>query len=939
MKIGRFPSVGGFLQFPSAGQDQRKGRFVMLKKWLLGVCAAFAFAVHSETYKGVPYTSSGDVKVNQWTSQINKAFSTAKSLNRPVLVALVSQECSHCERWISYSLNSSYWRNLLAEREAILLFIVRQTVGEANWYTYYTRYMNGTANGQFPGLAIYNPNGSAASILNQRSDWQATYINGKNFANWAKNYIPIPVRSSSVNLTAGTATIAENQSYTGTITYTKGAQNVSVSLSASDGGTISPSSLTLGAASGAGSSTFTYTPAKAADDAFTESYDVTITLSTSTASTYASLGTRTTVVTVKDQDVAMTLDEYKATDGNLASLKSASGTWYVDQGGVLRCVALSAENPEAVLEWTAPSAGHLDLSAVAYAGTGFTAKVGENEASATEIKTVGVSAGDVVTFTASAPAQEVEPEPESGLQSARRLAGDAPEESPYAGLDGGLVFTPLAGPSITSIPNGALIQLDDIKDDASVVDIALSEVEGAESYTVYASPDGSDYSEVELGGSNTVNAVEAGIVTSLEKAQGMIYLYAACGVSNAYDLAASEILVATGPVMSFAVVEKPVFNAGIPTYITAYVKLETSASFPAVSRQPMTYSISGAPSGIKIDNNGNLYGKPTRSGTFNAVVTASNASGGTTHPVTIVVKAANTLKEKCVGFVCDGDTLVGTVELKVTANGAVTAKLVAPAKVTRKGTAASSGGSLSFTSGNLRISRSGSGLWTGTYNGHTVVARKQGSGYTGTYVSTMESSGTAVAYALATVKSGGKASVKFMMPDAKQVSAQAKWIVLSAGEASSLGISMPGGAGSALFFPAYKSSSGRKTAHLCAVGAGAFAVRSGAWKGAFSATLAGNGAKYAKSFGVFSGRTLAVAKRNAGKVASGALSASASSVRFSSKNSGTITFKVKDGTYRAKVKAGSKKVSLKGVFVPSTRRTAAVGKSGSAYYFGTIEGN
>ena len=70
----------------------------MVRKWLLCVCATFAFTVHSASYKGIEYTTSGDVKVNQWTSQINKAFSTAKSLNRPIMVALVSQDCSHCQR-------------------------------------------------------------------------------------------------------------------------------------------------------------------------------------------------------------------------------------------------------------------------------------------------------------------------------------------------------------------------------------------------------------------------------------------------------------------------------------------------------------------------------------------------------------------------------------------------------------------------------------------------------------------------------------------------------------------------------------------------------------------------------------------------------------------------------------------------------------------------
>ena len=484
-----------------------------------------------------------------------------------------------------------------------------------------------------------------------------------------------------------------------------------------------------------------------------------------------------------------------------------------------------------------------------------------------------------------------------------------------------------------------MIQLDDIKENHSVVDISVQRREGALAYTLYAraTPNGG-FTAIQMGETLTVNGVEAGIVT-LNKAQGMVYLYADCVIPNTYDLAAQDYLVVTGSMISFAVVEKPVFMPGIPTYITAYVKIETSASFPAVSRQPLTYSISGAPSGIKIDNTGRLYGKPTRSGTFNAVVTASNASGGTSHAVTIVVKAAKTLKEKCIGFVCDGNSLVGTVELKVSANGSASAKLVAPGKTTLKGTATSSGGQLSFASGKLRISRSGSGLWTGTYNGHTVVARKQGTGYTGTYVSTLESTGTAVGYALVTVKSGGKASAKFMMPDAKQISSLAKGIVLSSGEAASLGISMPAGAGSALFFSVYKNNSGKKTANLCAVGAGALSVRSGLWKGAFSTTLSGEGAKYVKGFGVFAGRTFAVTKRNAGQVAAPALSASSSSVRFTSKSAGKLTFKVKDGTYRAKVKVGSKSVSLKGVFVPSTGRTAAVGKSGGAYYFGRIGGN
>lgn len=934
----------------------------MVKRWLLCVCAAFAFSVHSASYKGVEYSTSGDVRVNQWTSQIDKAFSTARSLGRPVLVALVSTVCSHCEDWVSYSVKSAAWRNLLAEREIILLMIVRQDVGETNWNTYYIKYTNGGANEQFPGLAIWNANGSVASVLNSRSDWRTTYMNGANFANWVRPYAVLARQASAVSLTAETASIRENEGYTGTISYSKGTENVTVVLSASDGGTVNPSTLTLNSSAGAGSANFTYTPARPADDAYTEAY--TVNLSLSVSSGYSTLGTRTTVVTVKDQDCKYLLSEYRAINGNLASVQQRVGscTWYVDQRDVLRCVSLAADDtpaavdaPEAGLEWTAPCAGWLDVDAIAGDGIEFTAKAGENEGDLRDIKTIGVSAGDVVTFTArirkdagengdgtgDETGDETVNTNDNNIVNARVANVDGAvqneDPTPYAGLAGGLRFTPISGPSITHPVNDAVIQLEDVKSDHSRVDIAWSRVEDATDYTLYA--DG--FEPQNMGDALSVNGVDAGIVR-LDTAK-VYSLYVSCRLSpNAYSydlMADPDGLVATGPRMSFAVVDKPVFYPGIPTYITTYVKIETTASFPAESRLPMWYSIAGAPAGIGIDNSGRLYGKPKKAGTYNAVVTASNASGGTPHAVTIVVKATKSVKEKCVGFVCDGDSLVGTFDLSVSASGKATARVVAPAKSTLRGSVTSSNGQLAFSSGKLQISRSGSGLWTGSYNGHTVVARKQGSGYTGTYASTLGGPGSAFGYALATVKKGGKVSAKFMMPDARQLSISAKGIVLSSGEASPLGISMPGGAGSALFFPVYKNTAAKKAANLCAVDGGSFAIRYGAWKGAFSASLAGGGAKYVKGFGVFAGRTFVVAKRGGGQVAAAALSASSASVGFAAKTAGKISFKVKDGTYRARVKVGKKNIALKGVFVPSAGNTAAVGKSGGAYYFGTLGGN
>ena len=515
---------------------------------------------------------------------------------------------------------------------------------------------------------------------------------------------------------------------------------------------------------------------------------------------------------------------------------------------------------------------------------------------------------------------------------------DGPAETVFK--FGSLSFAPYRPVTLTKPANGAVIQLRDLQSNHSLVDLAWNPLGGASSYTLNMGAAANGLRNVYEGDCVPLNAIDLGVVVT-DTAQGTVYAAVDAVIpADTFDYAAGDVTV-YGTINTFSIVAKPVFPADSVTYTTAYQKLPVSITFRAESLTPVSYSASGLPSGLKMDAaSGTISGSTIRTGTFSVAINATNPSGTTTHWMTLVVKAAKSLKTKCTGLVYygDGRTLAGTIALSVSANGKATAKLLTPGRTNVKGTVSTRGDALVFNQGNLALMRRGDGVWIGTYKGYRVVARAAGSGNTGTYTATLVNNGIARGYATVTVKAKGKVKVVCKLPDTKQASISTTGINLTPDQAAAAGIYFPAGVGgTALYFPVFKSSSSVKLAGIGVVCSGTFSIPSASWKGAYSVPLSAAGRKYTASLGGYAGRTFLVTGRSGNIVASFTLSASKSNVSAGASKTAKFTTKSKTGLFSASVRIGKKKVNLKGALVPAETSAGAVGKIGKTFYYGGIQ--
>lgn len=951
---------------PAAGSE--RGRFVagggagermgsMKKRFVAGVAAFLAAVAAWGQYPSV--SGSGDVSVNRWTSQVSKAVAAARANDVPMLITFVNHgatgNCGHCATWVKRCVtNSSKFANFLEDHPLILVMVNK--ADDANFDTLYSRYLTKNANGSYPGMAIWSAGGALLSSLNANNKlWKNTYPDEDKWIEWLAKYVPEKPRISTVTLSAG-ATLTAGETYNGSISYTRGRGDVVVRLSCPDdpGGAFSRTEFTLAAGNGDGSVSFSFTPSL--DPKVTANAVVNL----SKVSGDAVLASQSLTLTVKNKDVKQTLAEYAVGHGFSAhAVASSLNEWYLSQDGVLRSASVDPGD-SIELSFTAPSSGVLTVGdADSVAGTVNAVEMVDGEGTFTvlidgdteqplEVRAglrIGVTSGQRVVFTGKA-ASTTNPPPDIVNAQLQQASADPAKPVETVFKPGSLSFEPFKPVALSKPQNGIDIQLLDLQANHSLVDVAWPqpETEGATTNILRMGFSANDMPVRYEGDCIQTNAIDLGVVVT-HTPQGTVYAAVdyviEVGLQQLFDYSLGNVVV-YGTISHFSIVAKPVFTGNPPGYVTAYQKVPVSIAFPTKSYSAVTYSAEGLPAGIAINPaTGTVSGSTKKAGTYQVAIHATNASGTTTHGMTLVVKAAKNLKTKCTGLVyyADGRTLAGTIALSVAASGKATAKIVAPGKATVKGTVAVTGGGIAFGKNGLDVTRRGDGVWIGSYKGYRVVARTAGSGNTGLYTATLANNGAGRGYATATVKAKGKVRTVCKLPDAKQTSVSATGISLTAAQAADAGIYFPAGVGdTALYFPVFKRSSGLKLAGIGFVGGGQFIIPSVSWQGAYSMALSAVGIRYNASLGGFAGRTFVVSDRSGNVVASFALSASKSSVTAAGADRNVkCKATAKTGLFSASARVGKRKVNLKGALVPAYTQGAAVGKTGGSYYYGSIQ--
>ena len=336
--------------------------------------AVVALAVTAMGYSIPSLQTSGEVQLNRWvgahgSGMLSKAFAKAKAENRPILMGFINHTssgggCSHCAEWINKCILVSAWNSYIAERPMVLIMFNLPDLGENKFLSYYHTYINASG-GSYPGIALYNANGSRNQVLNNTNVYKVTYKHGDQFRAWLTNRGVTVAVTSSVQLDSTAATVSETGTLKFNVTRSGKSGNVTVSLTASKG-TGSPSTYTWTAAEGTQS--FTYTPV--ANDGYDRAYDVTVTMKVSATISTKTMGSLTKKITVKDRDVKLTLNEFIVANPEFSGLSSTGDVdWFVDQNNVLRS-AETANGKTAALEFAAGDAGTLNAEMTVMEGNG-----------------------------------------------------------------------------------------------------------------------------------------------------------------------------------------------------------------------------------------------------------------------------------------------------------------------------------------------------------------------------------------------------------------------------------------------------------------------------------------------------------------------------------------------------------------------------------------
>ena len=233
--------------------------------------------------------------------------------------------------------------------------------------------------------------------------------------------------------------------------------------------------------------------------------------------------------------------------------------------------------------------------------------------------------------------------------------------------------------------------------------------------------------------------------------------------------------------------EAPNFADDVASSVTSYLKFESLVSFAAQSAfGEVRYSSKGLPAGLKVTKKGLLKGTPEESGSFDAIIIASNDYGSTTQNVAIVVGAfPSKYKGTYDGIVFDKAkrSIVGGVTWKIAPTGKWQASFErAGAKTKLKGVCEidAAGQPIIDGDGFKVVVMPGLSVWEGEWNGLPVYGKKSEGSVSSTWSGVWNSgmSQDPAGYLTANVSGKGKVTIKGKISGKKKLSAKGQLLVL-----------------------------------------------------------------------------------------------------------------------------------------------------------------
>ncbi|MBO4286626.1 MAG: putative Ig domain-containing protein [Kiritimatiellae bacterium] len=968
--------------------------------------------------------TSGAVTLNRWTNQYQDALVASKTLGRPVLVVIATSKrtCTECKKWYK-AMEDPAWSKWLARHPMVLVFI--NYMSDRALYDEYHSLFKGDPSDTWPTLAILESGSSPASptILAKLDDEPAKkniYPKIGAFTEWLGKYV-YGYESTTVSLgEAPAAVIHEGETVTGTVSRSGsdfGAvrATVRVRLDGKDAGI--PERTVIWADGESGDASFTF--AMEATEAYeaprqlqflldaTNLADATISVTTNTvhfsitngidsvetnallkivttnynvtatnrmeiatninakSSIALNYGRQSFNMTLYDQLEWKTLAQFKHENSGLDSLTPDAATpWFVGQDGRLRTPPV-AERKEVSLTWQAPAPGYLryhlherdsDTGTVTntlsfQAGTNEWA-VFTKEFAGTNPRCIALDTGDQLKFTLDTTVSN------TVLEFAE------------------LAFVPFVNAATLAKVSSDDVPYDTFAADPSLLDLSWNEPASAGDgrqcsvsnrlfYTSVFSGNTVD-GVVELGTATATNACDAGMVAPEETyAHGRL----ACRLDwladlSLFDFVTRDEIWVPGVTRTFLFSTKPRYIDGVPgenATIFAYIKVATHIPFTAESQRPVTYQVSGLPSGMTFDKaTGILSGTPKKTGTYRIKVTATAGGDSEVRSVTLTVaKLPALLRNKAYGVLLDAaGEVCGTADLTVSTSAKLTAKFTL-----RKGrdTATSileSGADGSFSGASatkgFSAKMEANGLWHGRYKEFGLLARTaKGVSFAsvaGAYtLDLFAPEGTEKAgfgYLTAKITKTGNVRVKGVMPDVKSFSSSVRPIRTTVNELASSGIpgaalpdlSAYGGNETVFLMPVFVRKSKQNCHALGVVGSSSpkgMKFDRLSYSGASQWTLAAEGFPYLKKqTGAFAGKRLAVYRGDA--LLFGDIPLTGNFSLAAPPEGGRLKLAPSSGVFTLKFRDGKKTVSVKGAAVTYSGTATGVGKSANRIYYAVI---
>lgn len=138
---------------------------------ILAVGAAVAFGLCAVVH-AYPVVSSDakNVQLNVWNTNMSAAKTKAKSLNRPLMIAILdSVTCSYSKSWIANIADQAAFATFLQSNPLILVMVDRSQLSSSVWASNTAPYRDSAGSIQFPTIVLLKPDGTKADQFLGRS--------------------------------------------------------------------------------------------------------------------------------------------------------------------------------------------------------------------------------------------------------------------------------------------------------------------------------------------------------------------------------------------------------------------------------------------------------------------------------------------------------------------------------------------------------------------------------------------------------------------------------------------------------------------------------------------------------------------------------------------------------------------------------------------------